>query len=99
MFGMVPHWADTRLARQTYNARTETGRKPSFRNARQRNQFCIIPAANFSASYETQAGALVHLGRRRPAAGDRRHLDWKAAGGRCRCCRFRCSPLTPTATR
>nr|WP_314606576.1 hypothetical protein [uncultured Janthinobacterium sp.] len=24
MFGMVPHWADLKLVRQTYNARTET---------------------------------------------------------------------------
>ena len=48
MFGMVPHWADTKLARQTYNARTETvATKPSFRHAWQRNQFCIIPAENF----------------------------------------------------
>jgi putative SOS response-associated peptidase YedK len=55
MFGMVPHWADTKLARQTYNARTETvATKPSFRNAWKRNQFCIIPAANiFESNYET----------------------------------------------
>jgi putative SOS response-associated peptidase YedK len=51
----VPHWADTKLARQTYNARTETvATKPSFRNAWQRHQFCIIPAENFfEPSYET----------------------------------------------
>ena len=55
MFGMVPHWADTKLARQTYNARTETvATKPSFRNAWQRHQFCIIPAENFyEPCYET----------------------------------------------
>ncbi len=55
MFGMVPHWADTRLARQTYNARTETvATKPAFRNAWQRNQFCIIAAQNFfEPNYET----------------------------------------------
>lgn len=55
MFGMVPHWADPKLARQTYNARTETvASKPSFRNAWKRNQFCIIPADNFyEPSYET----------------------------------------------
>jgi len=55
MFGMVPHWADTKLARQTYNARTETvAIKPSFRNAWKRNQFCIIPAENiYEPSYET----------------------------------------------
>lgn len=55
MFGMVPHWADLTLARQTYNARTETvAIKPSYRNAWKRKQFCIIPAANFfEPNYET----------------------------------------------
>ncbi|MBB5610449.1 MULTISPECIES: SOS response-associated peptidase [unclassified Janthinobacterium] len=55
MFGMVPHWADLKLARQTYNARTETvASKPSFRNAWKRKQLCIIPAANFfEPNYET----------------------------------------------
>ncbi|PMQ16930.1 hypothetical protein JaAD80_07965 [Janthinobacterium sp. AD80] len=55
MFGMVPHWADHKLARQTYNARTETvASKPSFRSAWKRKQFCIIPAANFfEPNYET----------------------------------------------
>jgi putative SOS response-associated peptidase YedK len=55
MFGMVPHWADQKLARQTYNARTETvATKPSFRNAFKRRQFCIIPANSvFEPSYES----------------------------------------------
>lgn len=55
MFGMVPHWADHKLARQTYNARTETvASKPSFRSAWKCKQFCIIPAANFfEPNYET----------------------------------------------
>ncbi len=55
MFGMVPHWADLKLARQTYNARTETvASKPSFRNAFRRGQFCIVPAVSFfEPSYET----------------------------------------------
>ena len=55
MFGMVPHWADAKLARQTYNARTETvASKPSFRNAFKRAQFCIVPAAViYEPSYET----------------------------------------------
>lgn len=47
-FGMVPHWADMKLARQTYNARTETvASKPSFRTAFKNRQFCIIPADSF----------------------------------------------------
>jgi putative SOS response-associated peptidase YedK len=55
MFGIVPHWADLKLARQTYNARTEAvAAKPSFRNAWKRRQFCPIPAENiFEPSYET----------------------------------------------
>jgi putative SOS response-associated peptidase YedK len=46
MFGLVPHWAtDTKIARSTYNARTETvAEKPSFREAWKRSQHCIIPA-------------------------------------------------------
>jgi len=46
MFGLVPHWAtDTKIARSTYNARTETvAEKPSFREAWKRGQHCIIPA-------------------------------------------------------
>jgi putative SOS response-associated peptidase YedK len=55
MFGMVPHWADTRLARQTYNARTETvAAKPSFRHAWKHRQFCLIPVSSFyEPSYES----------------------------------------------
>jgi putative SOS response-associated peptidase YedK len=55
MFGLVPHWADTKLARHTYNARTETvATKPSFRHAFKHRQFCIVPAASFyEPSYES----------------------------------------------
>lgn len=55
MFGMVPHWAEEKLSRQTYNARTETvASKPSFRNAFKRRQFCIIPASGiYEPCYET----------------------------------------------
>ncbi|WNZ81507.1 SOS response-associated peptidase [Pseudomonas sp. P105] len=46
-FGLIPSWSkDTKIARRTYNARSETvGEKPSFRNAWHRAQHCIIPAA------------------------------------------------------
>lgn len=46
LFGMVPHWSqDTKIARHTYNARSETvSEKPSFREAWKRGQSCIIPA-------------------------------------------------------
>lgn len=55
MFGIVPAWAETRLARQTYNARSETAAsKPSFRSAWKRGQFCIVPAGAFyEPSYES----------------------------------------------
>jgi putative SOS response-associated peptidase YedK len=49
LFGMVPHWSlDTRITKQTYNARSETvASKPSFRDAWKRGQHCIIPAEAF----------------------------------------------------
>jgi len=54
-FGMVPSWAEMKLCKQTYNARSETvAAKYSFRNAWQRAQFCIIPAESiFEPSYES----------------------------------------------
>lgn len=56
MFGMVPFWAkDTKLARQTYNARSETvAEKPSFRSAWKRRQFCLIPVQGiYEPNYES----------------------------------------------
>jgi putative SOS response-associated peptidase YedK len=46
VFGLVPNWAnDLKLARNTYNARTETvASKPSFRDAWRQARHCIIPA-------------------------------------------------------
>jgi len=45
LFGLIPHWAtDTRIGRQTYNARSETvAVKPSFRDAWNKAQHCVIP--------------------------------------------------------
>lgn len=45
-FGLLPHWAkDEKLARSTFNARSETAaQKPSFRSAWAKSQHCIIPA-------------------------------------------------------
>ncbi|MGI0646832.1 SOS response-associated peptidase [Pseudomonas aeruginosa] len=47
VFGLLPHWAkDQKLARRTYNARSETvGELPSFRSAWSKARHCIIPAA------------------------------------------------------
>jgi putative SOS response-associated peptidase YedK len=49
LFGLIPHWAtDTKIGRQTYNARSETvASKPSFRDAWKHAQHCIIPADAF----------------------------------------------------
>lgn len=48
MFGLVPSWADVKLARSTYNARTETvSTKPSFRTACKRRQFCVNSTRKF----------------------------------------------------
>lgn len=46
IFGLLPFWAkDTKLARNTYNARSETAAtKPSFRAAWKEAKHCIIPA-------------------------------------------------------
>ncbi len=46
VFGLLPHWAkDAKLARHTYNARSETvHEKPSFRDAWRFAQHCIIAA-------------------------------------------------------
>jgi len=46
LFGLVSHWSkDTKIARHTFNARSETvAEKPSFREAWKRAQHCIVPA-------------------------------------------------------
>ena len=48
-FGMIPPWAkDLKIGRGTYNARTETvAKKPSFRNAWKKRQFCVVPMESF----------------------------------------------------
>lgn len=48
-FGLIPAWSkDTRIARHTYNARSETvASKPSFRDAWRQAQHCIVPLEAF----------------------------------------------------
>lgn len=48
-FGLIPAWSqDTKIARHTYNARSETvAEKPSFRDAWRRAQHCIVPIDAF----------------------------------------------------
>jgi putative SOS response-associated peptidase YedK len=45
-FGLIPHWAkDSKIAKHTYNARSETvAEKPSYRDAWRSSRRCIIPA-------------------------------------------------------
>jgi putative SOS response-associated peptidase YedK len=54
-FGLIPHWAtDTKIARMTYNARSETAHdKPSFRRAWARRQWALVPMQCF---YEPRYG-------------------------------------------
>jgi putative SOS response-associated peptidase YedK len=63
-FGMVPAWADLKLAKHTYNARSETvASKPTFRNAYKKRQFAIIPAeAFFEPNYETGKAVRWRIG-------------------------------------
>jgi putative SOS response-associated peptidase YedK len=65
LFGMVPHWAEPKLARQTYNSRSETtATKPTFRSAWKHRQFCVIPVDTiYEPCYET--GKAVRWGIRR----------------------------------
>jgi putative SOS response-associated peptidase YedK len=48
-FGLIPPWSkDAKIARHTYNARSETvAEKPSFRDAWRRGQHCIVPIDAF----------------------------------------------------
>jgi putative SOS response-associated peptidase YedK len=55
-FGLIPPWArDTKIARSTYNARSETvAEKPSFRHAWRQRQFCLVPMRGFyEPNYES----------------------------------------------
>lgn len=54
-FGLLPHWAEPKLAKMTYNARSETvSEKPSFRTAWRNRQLAVIPVqAFFEPCYES----------------------------------------------
>jgi putative SOS response-associated peptidase YedK len=55
-FGLIPYWSkDTKIARMTYNARSETAPdKPSFRHAWARRQWCLVPMECFyEPNYES----------------------------------------------
>jgi len=65
-FGLVPHWAEPKLARMTYNARTETvATKPSFRSAWRQAQLALVPMQSFfEPSYESGKAVKHRIGRR-----------------------------------
>jgi putative SOS response-associated peptidase YedK len=67
VFGLLPPWAkDDKLARHTYNARSETvAEKPSFRAAWQAPRFCLIPVQSiFEPSYESGQAVRWRIARR-----------------------------------
>lgn len=103
-FGMVPHWAELRLARHTYNARSETiASKPSFRHAFAKRQFCVIPA-EFFLSQIMRVGTR-YAGRLPRLWTSRSPLPAYGSGGRMvgrkisRWCPLRCSLLMRTGIR
>jgi putative SOS response-associated peptidase YedK len=64
--GLIPHWAnDTKIARNTYNARSETvAQKPSFRDVWKAGQKCIIPAdAIFEPDWRSGKAAPAKISR------------------------------------
>lgn len=68
-FGLVPHWAEPKLARMTYNSRQETSAtKPSFRSAWRNAQLAAVPAQMFfEPNYESDK-AVRHAIRRKDGA-------------------------------
>lgn len=54
-FGLLPPWADPKLARHTYNARSETvATKPSYRHAWRQRQLAVVPVqCIFEPNYES----------------------------------------------
>lgn len=97
-FGLVPYWADPKLARSTYNARSETiAEKPSFRRAWKERRLCIIPASCiFEPCYETGRAVPWRIGR---ADGEPFGVAgiWERRAGDEGVTRWSCSMLTINA--
>lgn len=75
-FGLIPPWAkDDKIARQTYNARSETvAEKPSYRSAWKRRQLCLVPMRSFyEPNYESGKAVRWRIERED-------HADFAAAG-------------------
>ena len=66
-FGLIPFWSkNTKIARMTYNARSETAHeKPSFRQAWSRRQWCLVPMECFyEPNYESGRAVRWRIERR-----------------------------------
>lgn len=90
MFGLLPHWAkDVKLARNTFNARSETvHEKPSFRDAWRRNQHCIIGAdAIFEPDWRTGGAVPTRIARAdgEPLAIAGLWAEWRSPAGQTVC--------------
>lgn len=60
-FGLIPSWSkDSKIARRTYNARSETvAEKPSFRHAWCHAQHCIIPDRAYTWNAQQTATQII----------------------------------------
>ncbi len=85
VFGLLPRWSkDLKLARHTFNARSETvSEKPSFRDAWRKGQRCIIPAqAIYEPDWRTGKAVPTRISRADGAPMGLAGLwDWSALGG------------------
>ncbi len=85
-FGLIPHWAtDTKIARSTYNARSETvAEKPSYRDAWRLGRRCIIPAdAFYEPDWRTGKAIPTRISRvdGKPMGIAGLWTGWKSPGG------------------
>jgi len=85
-FGLIPHWAnDTKIARNTYNARSETvAEKPSYRDAWRLGRRCIIPAdAIYEPDWRTGKAIPARISRAdgKPMGIAGLWTGWKAPSG------------------
>lgn len=85
-FGLIPHWAnDTKIARNTYNARSETvAEKPSYRDAWRLGRRCIIPAdAIYEPDWRTGKAVPTRIARvdGKPMGIAGLWTGWKAPNG------------------
>lgn len=86
VFGMIPHWAkNEKVARRTYNARSETAaEKPSFRDAWRLARHCIIPAeAIFEPDWRSGKAIATRISRRdgQPMGIAGLWTGWKGSDG------------------